>query len=111
MIGKAVCGKPIWHSLCWIEDWGKAVASTTSGTWLTRLHWLYQAWMTLTFPLRWVVTHLFLAAVYFGVFTPLALLFRILGRDALQRRFQPAAPTYWQPKRLPGDMRQYLRQF
>jgi hypothetical protein len=54
---------------------------------------------------------LVLGLMYFGVITPVALLFRLLGRDALQRRFQPQTDTYWRPKPGATDVHSYFRQF
>jgi hypothetical protein len=34
-----------------------------------------------------------------------------LGRDSLQRKFEPEATTYWQPKRQPADTADYFRQW
>ncbi len=64
----------------------------------------------LTFPLGFVLSHLILALVYFGVMTPIGLLMRPLGRDPLQRRFDPARPTYWIPKTTPRPPTSYLKQ-
>lgn len=61
-------------------------------------------------PIGLLVSELLLLAVYFGVFLPMALAFRLLGRDALTRRFDRAAPTYWQPKAQPSGIKSYLRQ-
>lgn len=63
------------------------------------------------FPIGLVVSEIVLALIYFGVFLPVALLFRLIGRDALSRRFDRAATTYWTPKRQPDDIGRYFRQF
>lgn len=62
-------------------------------------------------PIGMVMSQLILMVIYFGVFTPVALLFRLIGRDALERRFAPATVSYWQPKRQPKRARDYYRQF
>ncbi|MBX6316636.1 MAG: hypothetical protein IRY99_27540 [Isosphaeraceae bacterium] len=72
---------------------------------------LYVGWMVLAFPIGWTVSRLILAAVYFGLFTPVALVFRLIGRDALSRTRRPDAATYWTPKPAPADPRSYFRQF
>lgn len=63
------------------------------------------------FPIGWLVSKFLLAVVYYVLFTPVALLFRLVGRDALARRRDPAAATYWVPKPAPADSRSYFRQF
>jgi hypothetical protein len=64
----------------------------------------------ITLPLGLVVSEAALLVLYFVVLTPLALLFRLFGRDPLQRRFEPQAATYWAPRRQPDDPGRYFRQ-
>jgi hypothetical protein len=71
---------------------------------------VFSAAMMVTTPIRIVVSGLLLGIVYYGVFTPLALLFRLVGRDALTRRRQTGAATYWEPKMTPKELRSYFRQ-
>ena len=42
---------------------------------------LFVGLMVLTAPIGWAVSQVFLAVVFFGVFTPIAMVFRLLGRD------------------------------
>ena len=66
--------------------------------------------MAISTPIGWVVSHLLLAALFFGLFTPIALLFKLIGRDALRRRFASEQQSYWEPKPAANDVRSYLRQ-
>jgi hypothetical protein len=72
---------------------------------------LFVGSMILTFPIGWLVSKLLLALVYYVLFTPIGWFFRLIGRDALARRRDPAATTYWLPKPPPVDSRSYFRQF
>ncbi len=72
---------------------------------------IYVGAMVVTFPIGWVVSKVLLACTYYAVITPVALAFRLIGRDALCRRNRPATATYWLPKRLPTDLRRYFRTF
>lgn len=72
---------------------------------------IYVAWMVLAFPIGWTVSLLMLGIMYYGLFTPLAFVFRLMGRDAMDRTIQPAAETYWTPKATPTDPRRYFKQF
>ena len=65
--------------------------------------------MIVTFPIGWVVSHLLLGAVFYCLFAPLGLLFRLIGRDALDLR-RRSAESYWQPKPAAKDLRSYFRQ-
>ena len=66
--------------------------------------------MAITYPIGWVVSHVVLAVLFLGVFTPVAVLFRLIGRDALARRRPPDRATYWLPMPAPDDVRSYFRQ-
>jgi hypothetical protein len=49
-----------------------------------------------------VVSPIVLGAIFFAVFTPVALVMRLFGRDAMCRRWQPDAPSYWVKRDPPG---------
>jgi hypothetical protein len=72
---------------------------------------LFVCCMLVSFPIGWLVARLLLAAIFYGVFTPVALLFKLVGRDVLARQPRPDQSTYWEPKPMPSDMAGYLRQF
>jgi hypothetical protein len=38
-------------------------------------------------------------------------LFKIIGRDAMHRKFDPSAETYWIKRRPPESVKRYFRQF
>ena len=72
---------------------------------------IFVGWMILVFPVAWTTSHVVLALMFFGLFTPLACLFRLRGRDALARHAVPAGETYWAPRPATADLRRYSRQF
>jgi hypothetical protein len=72
--------------------------------------WFYTAWMVAVFPIGWTISRLIIALMFFGVFTPVALLFRLIGRDALRVRRENLA-SFWVSKPQPRDAGSYLRQF
>jgi Saxitoxin biosynthesis operon protein SxtJ len=72
---------------------------------------IYVGWMVAAFPIGWVVSHLILALIFYGLFTPLAALFRLMGRDALHRKPRPGVDSYFVPKTTPVDHASYLRQY
>ncbi len=71
---------------------------------------LFSGWMRMARPVGLAVSTLLVCAVFVGMFVPIGLLFRVLGRDALALRRRRQAATYWQPKAMPSDPRSYLRQ-
>ena len=74
------------------------------------LRWLFTGWMVLAFPVGWVVSQVMLAIMFYGVLTPVAVLFRLRGRDLLARR-RASRPTLWTAKPPPRDVRSYFRQY
>ena len=47
------------------------------------VRWIFVGWMMAVFPIGWLVSRVVLAGVFYGCFTPLAFLFRLMGRDPL----------------------------
>jgi hypothetical protein len=71
-----------------------------------RLGPVYRGWMRLAHAMSRVTTPVFLGVVYFGVFTPLGLVMRLLGRRALGGA--KGSGSYW-VERPPGARRSDLR--
>ncbi len=59
-------------------------------------------WMRLGLLLGKVVNPVILAALFFLVFTPVALLLRLFGRDPLRLRPDPGSDSYWLARQPPG---------
>ena len=72
---------------------------------------LYLLVTLVSLPIGFVVNLLLLAFVFYGMLLPLGLVFRLLGRDALQRKLEPARKSYWQAHVAPKDARRYFKQF
>lgn len=75
-----------------------------------RLRYVFLAAMIIALPIGLVISELILLLIYFGLFTPMSLFFRLIGRDALQRRMDRQATTYWTPKAQPSNVESYFRQ-
>lgn len=65
---------------------------------------LTRAWLRLGHLLGYVNTRVILALVFFVVVTPVALLFRLLGRDALRLKAVKAS-SYWRSRSGSGRPR------
>lgn len=72
---------------------------------------IFVGWMIFAFPIGWLVSHALLGISYYGLFTPLAIVFRLIGRDVLKLRRPADAKSYWSVKPAPRDARSYFRQF
>jgi len=66
--------------------------------------------MAVAAPIGWVVSHVILAVIYYGLFTPVAALLRAIGSDPLHRRRRTDVTTHWKVKPEPADLKSYLRQ-
>jgi hypothetical protein len=90
------------------------LAVTVGPVGLVRPEWLrpiYVSWMVLAFPIGWTVSQVILGVMFYGLFTPIALVFRLIGRDPLHRRRRPGQETYWAPKVAPSTPLRYFQQF
>ncbi len=56
---------------------------------------VYFAWMSMAVVMGFVMTRVLLTIFFFLVIVPVGLFFRLIGRDALQRKIDPEATTYW----------------
>jgi hypothetical protein len=104
--------------------WGGGNAAVVGGTAaagagfgllaLVRPHWLRPVFVGLSlavWPIGVVVGELALLVIYLGVVTPLGVFLRCSGRDALARRFDRQAASYWQEKRRPAGPQSYRKQW
>ena len=76
-----------------------ALVTLTRAAWLTPLN---RAWMKLGELLGRVVSPIVLGAIFFVVFTPVGVVMRMAGRDAMKRRWEPGARSYWVEREPPG---------
>ncbi len=72
---------------------------------------IFIALTCITFPIGWMMNFVVLFVFYFLLITPLGLIFRLIGRDVLGKRFDPDAKSYWQPHHCPDSAERYFRQF
>jgi len=100
-------GKPQSAKLIW--SLGTAVAAGTLVPGLGRL--LYIAWMGLGVSVGLVTGPVILFILYLVVITPVALVFRIMGRDALERRIDRSVASYWKTFATTTDMARYYKQY
>ena len=61
-----------------------------------------RAWLAFGGLLSRVVAPVALAVVFYGVFAVYGGLLRLMGRDAMKRKYDPRASTYW-IERLPSE--------
>lgn len=67
--------------------------------------------MLVAVPIGIALSTAVLGLLYFGLFTPVALFFRLTGRDKLHRRLDPTATSYWVERGGPVPAARYLRMY
>jgi multisubunit Na+/H+ antiporter MnhG subunit len=63
----------------------------------------------MTFPIGWVVSHLLLGLIFYGVVTPIGLILKASGHDPLQLK-KPSGNSIWMNPVVKTDATHYLRQ-
>lgn len=78
--------------------------------WPSAVKPLFLALMIVATPIGLVVGEVLMLLIYFGVFWPMGMIFWLVKRDAMQRKLDREAPTYWQAKKAPAAAASYYRQ-
>ena len=74
------------------------------------IRWVYTVWMIAAFPIGWTISKIIVTALFYLVFTPFALVFKLSGRDALQLK-RPKAGSLWRPTERVERVESYFGQF
>jgi hypothetical protein len=74
------------------------------------VRWVFVSAMIAAFPIGWVVSKVLVGLIFYLLFTPIALIFRAFGRDALYLK-RPAGESYWLEKKPAANAASYLKQF
>ena len=72
---------------------------------------VYFTLLVATFPLGLVMGPVVLGIMFYGVFTPVAFIFKLIGRDPMTRKFDPNAQTYWVEHDPAASAKRYFKQF
>lgn len=72
---------------------------------------IYITMVVVTFPIGWAISHLILAFFYYCMITPLAIFFKLTGRDIMHRTYDKACKSYWIKHETPTSLKQYKQQF
>jgi len=59
--------------------------------WLAPIH---RGWMWVGHVLGWINTRIILGIVFYGLITPIGILFRLFGKDTMRQTFSDASSTY-----------------
>ena len=74
---------------------------------------IYRLWLGFSVVLGYFVSRLLLTIIFFLVITPTGLIMRLVGRDPMERKWEPNADTYWKPRDQNADtsLERYEKQF
>ncbi len=101
----ALVGAVVWWRGGHAHGWWFGLSVLTLLLTLFRPDWLApanRAWMKLAEILNRVVSPVVLGIIFFGMFAPVGWAMRLARRDALRRRFEPGARSYWIEREPPG---------
>ena len=97
------------------RPWGLAVAVVflaATLVWPASLRLPNRWWFQLALLLNRFVSPVAIGILFYGVFTPFAVVMRWAGKDPLRQRRDSAASTYWIDRDPPGpDPKSMARQF
>lgn len=71
----------------------------------------YRIWMGLALVLGYFMSYVILSLVYFLTILPAGLVFRLRGKDLLDRRPDPAVSSYWRKKEYLDTSRNRLEKY
>jgi hypothetical protein len=72
---------------------------------------IYVGLSVVTYPIGFVLSYVIMGFLFFGLIAPVAIFFRLTGRDSMRRGYDPAAETYWDDARPARPAESYFRQF
>lgn len=74
-----------------LAGWGVVAPMSLAG--------VYRVWMKFGLVMSSIMTPLIMSFVFFFLFTPAALIMKILGKDSMSRKLDPNAETYRVPSK------------
>jgi Saxitoxin biosynthesis operon protein SxtJ len=74
---------------------------------------LYSLWLAFSVILGYFVSRILLTIIFFIVITPMGLIFRIFGKDPMERKLDRKAVSYWTQREQETDVsiERYEKQF
>jgi len=74
---------------------------------------IYRLWLGFSVVLGYFISRILLTIIFFLVLTPTGLIMRMVGKDPMERKLDPDAPSYWRPKEKSEDtsIERYEKQF
>ena len=71
----------------------------------------YRQWMQVAHMIGTLLTQILLTVIFYGLFTPIGIVLRILRKDLLDRPIETHKSSYWILKEGQSDKNRYKQQF
>jgi Saxitoxin biosynthesis operon protein SxtJ len=90
----------LWPMLIYREDprwWAVTLAAFLVGPALVfprSLSWIYKEWMAVGHVIGWINTRIILGFIFYGMVTPIGLIRRVLGKDAMGKKIRADLNSY-----------------
>lgn len=97
-------------AMVWLAGIGVGLA-LVGLTFPTALKPVFIGLMLIALPIGMVISEVVMLLIYFGVFLPIGICFKIMKRDALKRSLDPQRESYWEPKAAAKNAGSYYRQW
>ena len=72
---------------------------------------IYLGLTIVSYPIGFVLSYVIMGTLFYLLISPVAIFFKITGRDAMNRRFDPEATTYWVDPRPARGPESYFKQY
>lgn len=72
---------------------------------------IYLGLVYIGYPIGWVISHVVMLLLFYGIITPVGLIFRMTQRDALHLDRDPECKSYWTEHPRNTSVERYFKQF
>ena len=107
LIAKLIWGLEVLPIVLWSLGGICALLAAVQPKWLLPI---YLGLTIISFPIGFIIGNIAVGLIFFCMFVPLALFFRLIGRDSMQRKFEPEAQSYFDEVSATSDVKDYYRQ-
>jgi len=87
------------------------IVAVLSFVWPSVVRPLFVGLMLAAAPMGMLVGELAMLGIFLGVFLPISLVFKLMGRDALCLKIEKNVESYWQTKKQPEQVSSYYRRY
>ena len=72
---------------------------------------IYVGLTLVSYPIGFVLSYVIMGTLFYGLITPVGLIFKLTGRDPMHRKFEPNVESYWTPATATRAKERYFKQF